>query len=104
MDDELKANLSDTNQWVRLLYMLLFFFVLYPLSLILYLLVIILAGFALVTGQPNENLRDFGRGLASYTYEILLFLTYNEERIPFPFSPWPEVEGEKSQLEQQERE
>jgi len=42
----------------------------------------------LLTGKANINILNFGRSLAVYTYHILLFLTFNTEVLPFPFSAW----------------
>lgn len=43
---------------------------------------------ALLTGKPNQNILNFGRSLSIYTYHILLFMTFNTETLPFPFSDW----------------
>jgi hypothetical protein len=42
----------------------------------------------LLTGTANQNVLQFGRGLSVYTYHILLFITFNTEVMPFPFSDW----------------
>ena len=44
---------------------------------------------ALTVRKPNGNARRFGRSLSSYLAEIVLFLSYNGEGKPWPFSPWP---------------
>ncbi len=41
-----------------------------------------------ITGQGNERLVGLGRRLSHYVYQILLFLTYNTDEKPFPFSDW----------------
>jgi hypothetical protein len=44
----------------------------------------------LFTGVNNEKLQKFGADLASYTYQIVLYLTFNTEDRPFPFDlEWP---------------
>lgn len=43
---------------------------------------------ALVTGRPNPNILNFGRSLSTYIYRITLFMTFNTETLPFPFSAW----------------
>lgn len=43
---------------------------------------------ALLTGKPNQNILNFGRSLSVYIYHILLFMTFNTETLPFPFSDW----------------
>jgi hypothetical protein len=46
--------------------------------------------FKLITGEINENLRVLGKQTARYIYDVMLFLTFNTEKKPFPFAPWPD--------------
>lgn len=80
-------NSSERTQLVRLLYMLLFGLFLYLALIVLVVAVIVQFIFALFTGESIAGLRNFSRDLAQYIYQITLFLTYNEERRPFPFNP-----------------
>lgn len=89
---ELKQNLQNTNQWIRILYMVLFWIVLYFSMMVAGVLIFIQVLFALITGSDNKNLRGFSADLAKYINQILLFLTYNEDRKPFPFAAWGEIE------------
>ena len=89
---QVKQNLQDTNQWIRILYMVLFWVVLYFSMMVAGALIFIQVLFALITGSENKNLRDFSVGLIKYINQILLFLTYNEDRKPFPFAAWGELE------------
>jgi len=90
--EQMKQNLQDTNQWIRILYMVLFWIVLYFSIMVTGGLVFIQVLFALVTGSDNKNLRSFSADLTTYINQILLFLTYNDDRKPFPFAAWGEVE------------
>jgi hypothetical protein len=86
---DLKTHLTRPGTWIRGLYMLLFA-VLYGLVEILIAAVVIFQfGMMLIQGRTNEQLTSFGRGLSSYVYQIMLFLTYNTDAKPFPFSAWP---------------
>ena len=92
--DELRENLTETNTWLRGLNMLLFIIIyafLFHLAEIV-LLAVILAQFVikLITGSVNQRLLDLAYGTSTYIYQIFLFLTFNSEERPFPFSPWPE--------------
>jgi hypothetical protein len=91
--EQIKQNLKDTNQWMRILYMVLFAIILYFASMVTGILIVVQAIFALITGEDNKNLRELGAGLATYINQIYLFLTYNDERKPFPFAAWGEVES-----------
>jgi len=46
----------------------------------------------LVTGQANAQLLRLAKNLSVYLLEVLEFQTFNTERHPFPFSPWPDEE------------
>lgn len=91
--EQIKQNLKDCNQWMRILYMVLFAIILYFASMVTGILIVVQAIFALITGEDNKNLRELGAGLATYINQIYLFLTYNDERKPFPFAAWGEVES-----------
>ena len=90
--EQIKNNLKDTNQWIRILYMVLFAIILYVAMMVTGILVVVQAVFALITGEDNKNLRELGAGLAKYINQIYLFLTYNDSRKPFPFAKWGELE------------
>ncbi|MBE0438699.1 MAG: DUF4389 domain-containing protein [Gammaproteobacteria bacterium] len=85
---EIKGNLSNVNQWLRIAYMLLFGFILYFVMMVMWVVVVVQAIFTLVTGKTNENLAPFSNDLSHYISHIVMFLTYNQEAKPFPFSPW----------------
>lgn len=90
--EQIKQNLQDGNQWMRILYMFLLAIALYVSMLVTGAVIVIQALFALVTGEDNSNLRSLGAGLTRYITQIFSFLTYNDERKPFPFAAWGEVE------------
>ncbi|MDX1656667.1 MAG: DUF4389 domain-containing protein [Candidatus Competibacteraceae bacterium] len=90
VDPNLKKNVTRRNTWLRGLYMLLFALI-YSLAEVVVIAVAILQFLVvLVTASPNTRLLEFGRGLSCYIYQIWLFLTFNDERLPFPFDRWPD--------------
>jgi Domain of unknown function (DUF4389) len=91
MDDELKQNLTAAETWMRGLFIMLFVFFLVIARLVTGAVVIIQFLFTVFSGQVNENLRDFGAGLAQFIYQVLLFITYNTDDKPFPFQSWPQA-------------
>jgi len=93
-NEELKKNLTSGNQWMRLLYMVLFAFLLEIAGLVMLAIVALQFLFSISTGSANDNLRRLGDQIASYFYQTLQFLVYNSEEKPFPFSEWPESEVE----------
>jgi len=92
MSDEreaLKRNLSDENTWLRLLFMILFAVLLGLSDLVLFAVVLLQFGFVLFGGERNRELLEFGARLARFRYQVVRFLTYNDDARPWPFSPWP---------------
>lgn len=93
-NEELKHNLTSGNQWLRLVYMVLFAFLLEVAGFVMLAVVILQFLFAIITGRANDNLRRLGDQIASYFYQTLQFLIYNTEEKPFPFAEWPESDVE----------
>ncbi|MDT8428176.1 MAG: DUF4389 domain-containing protein [Pseudomonadales bacterium] len=89
MSDDIVQNLKQIPQWQRIVFMLGFIVVLYIAATVLLVITLAQALFSLLTGKDNENLRALGAALASYVHAILMFLTYNSDHKPFPFSPFP---------------
>lgn len=88
--EKIKQNILTVDHWIRLVYMILFAFVLQIASIVIGAVVILQFIFALVTGSSNTNLRQLGASLTCYISDTLRFLTYNSEDKPFPFADWPE--------------
>ena len=92
----MKMNI-ETNQisnntstiWKRGLYMLLFAFLIGVAKFITFSVVVLQFFLILVNGTPNDQLLTFGKSLSIYTYQIMLFLTFNSETQPYPISGWP---------------
>ena len=90
MDEELKQRLIEESTWLRGLYMVLFI-IINEITKVLLMAVVVFQFLAtLFTSKRNQQLLNFGGSLSAYIYQIVLFLTYNAEEKPFPFSPWPE--------------
>lgn len=93
-DEELRepgieSNIKSRSTWLRLLFMILFL-VLWGISRLVILAVVVLQFlWVLFSGRTNPRLGAFGLSLATYSYQIITFLTYNTEEQPFPFSDWP---------------
>ena len=98
-EQHLKSNLQNKSQWMRIVYMMLFWVALYFSIMIIALLTFVLVIFTLITGKVNDNLRQFSAGLTNYINQIILFLTYNEERKPFPFAEWGKLEEKNIETE-----
>lgn len=77
------------NQLIRLVFMVIFAALLQLAIMVLWPVVVLQFGFALITGSDNEALREFGKSLSTFVRQTLDFLTYNTEDKPFPFQDWP---------------
>lgn len=86
----LEDNVKSRATWLRLLFMIVFVLI-YGLSRLVVGAVVILQFFwVLITGDVNAQLLGLGRSLATYTFQIVLYLTYNSDERPFPFDlDWP---------------
>ena len=88
-ETSLEENLKRPSTWLRLLFMILFL-ALWGISRFVVLAVVVLQFFwVLIGGKTNARLAVFGQSLATYTYQIVRYLTFNTEERPFPFSDWP---------------
>jgi Domain of unknown function (DUF4389) len=88
MDEQLNYNLTQLSTWKRIFFMLVFAAIGSLVRLMIWAVILLQVGSTLLTGKTNPNILNFGRSLSTYTYHILLFLTFNTETLPFPFSDW----------------
>ena len=87
--NELLERMQQKTKWVRALYMALFLIVLWLLKLLFLGVIILQFIIVLISDQTNTNLLHFAKSLSYYSYQIYLFLSYNTDDKPFPFSDWP---------------
>lgn len=95
MENDLKHNIKNQSTWVRGLYMLLFSFLAGIADFVLFGVVLFQFVHKLLTGKVNERLLKLGRGLASYIYQIIQFLTFNSEYHPYPLGAWPKTSSKQ---------
>lgn len=89
MADEIRDNIRNRRVWLRLFYLALFAVILNIASALFGALVVIQFGFVLLGGTANANLKRFGRSLARFIADVVLYMTFNTDDRPFPFSDWP---------------
>lgn len=88
-NDDIIQNLKNTASWKRLLFMALFIVAYTIAEFAIWAAILFLVFFNLFMGGSNERALLLGRQLSVYIYHILLYLTYNTEERPFPFTDWP---------------
>jgi hypothetical protein len=93
-----KENLKNRSTWLRLFFMFVMT-LLYAVSRVVVSVVVLLQFFwVLLTAETNKPLEALGLSLATYTYQIIRYLTFNTEERPFPFDlDWPVGPPEKNQ-------
>lgn len=90
MNDRHRSAFGDRRIWMRGLYML-FFAIAYTIAeLLVGLVALFQFVVVLFTGTVDERVLRFGRNLSAYAFQIWQFVTFNDERLPFPFSEWPD--------------
>lgn len=89
MSDISDASGGKRNIWLRGLWMLLMLLVLHVCGTVLLIVTVVQFVVALLSGTPIERLAVFGRNLGSYFRQIVHFLAFATEEVPFPFSEWP---------------
>jgi hypothetical protein len=92
MEQQTKTHLLDPETWIRLLYRIVFGLLSILARMVVWIVAVLQFLLVLITGADNKNLRDLGQGAAKWTYQAFLFLTFNSNDKPFPFSDWPEIE------------
>jgi len=88
MQQDINDNLKKISTWKRFFFMLVFSVIVGLVRILLWAIILLQVASALFTGNPNQNILDFGSKLSAYLYHILIFLTYNTDKLPFPFSDW----------------
>lgn len=78
--------------WIRALYMLLMAVILQICGTLLCALTLVQFVLVLLTAAPNARLIAFSRSLGRYMLQIVWFLTFASEDVPFPFGDWPASE------------
>jgi hypothetical protein len=87
-----KENAKNVDTWLRGLFIIIFGVIFYVLYFVIWVLVVFQFLTKVVTGELNKNLGQLSESLTSFAFQILLYITFQSEERPFPFSPWPKNE------------
>ena len=91
----LEKNLRSSATWLRLVFMLIACVFISLAGLVGTAVVVLGFLTVLFTGETNAQLKQFGKSLVSYIYQIGLYLTFNSETKPFPLgADWPSADSE----------
>ena len=86
-DSTFKMTRKETA--IRLLFALLFAAIYSVSELVVFSLAVLQFGFQFILGESNDKVASFSRCLNKYIFQVLQFVTLNQEEKPFPFSDWP---------------
>ncbi|MDO8844018.1 MAG: DUF4389 domain-containing protein [Methylicorpusculum sp.] len=92
MQEQINENLKKPSTWKRIVFIMLFAIIVGLVRVVLWGIILLQIAYTLLTGNSNKNILDLGKKLAAYLYHILLFLTFNTDEMPFPFSDWNTTE------------
>ncbi len=87
-EEDINENLKKISTWKRIFFILIYSVIVGLVRMMLWAIILLQIASALLTGSSNPNILNFGRKLSAYLYHILLFLTFNTDDLPFPFSDW----------------
>lgn len=97
--DEIKTNLLDVDQWIRILFMALFAVAAWLILIGLIVLVLVQTLIMLVSGEPNRNLQKAAYMFGCYLQELIQFMAYNTNKKPYPFADFPNADNFDSTAE-----
>ena len=80
---------NKRNIWIRAIFMLLVGLALHISGMVLFVVTVIQFAMTLLNDAPNTRLVSFGRSIGNYMRQIVNFLAFATEEMPFPFSEWP---------------
>ena len=74
---------------VRILYMLLFALVFWVVNWVLVVTALAQVLVRILSGRPSPELARFGGGLARYAAQVVEYLTFVTDRVPYPAGQFP---------------
>jgi D-alanyl-lipoteichoic acid acyltransferase DltB (MBOAT superfamily) len=83
------AGPSRKDVVIRLLFTILFVAILWIVKCLIYLTVVFQYVYLLVALKHSEPVRAFANRLAAFAYQLIRYLTLNDNEKPFPFKPFP---------------
>lgn len=89
MNENSDTPTNKRNIWIRGLFMLLMALAYHVSGTVMFIVTVIQFVMTLLIDIPNARLVSFGRSLGRYFQQLVNFLTFATEQIPFPFSEWP---------------
>jgi hypothetical protein len=89
MTDPLLTTPDKRSIWLRALLMILMAMAFHLATMLIGVLAVVQFVLALVSDAPNTRLCTLGQSLGRYLRQIVDFVSFATEEVPFPFSDWP---------------
>lgn len=85
-----KGNVKFRSTWLRLFFMIVVVLLAGVSRVVVGAVIVLQFFYVLFAGETNKRLEQLGQALATFTYQIIRYLTFNTEERPFPFdADWP---------------
>jgi hypothetical protein len=94
MKQQTKDKIFAKDKWLRALFMVMYLIIMFIVKIVLWFVIAFQFIAILFTDKPNKMLLEFSKSLSIYTYQMLMYLTYNAETKPYPLSSWPKSEAD----------
>jgi hypothetical protein len=79
---------GTSGNLLRGLFMLLFFVAARVVGVLVAAIAIFQFIIVFINKKPDDKLKEFGDDLSLYAEDIILYMSYNTENRPWPFSDW----------------
>ncbi len=89
MNDDFADPIVEKSIWMRGLKTVLMALTYQLASTVLLAVAVVQFAWTLMKQTPNGQLIRLGRSLGRYQNEIARFVSFDTEKVPFPFSDWP---------------
>jgi hypothetical protein len=96
VDQQTKDNVTRKGTWLRFLYMILFAVIFNIAEFVVVVVVIVQFITKLFTGDVHKRLVEFADNVAQYLADIVRYLAFRTEELPYPFGDWPGTPPAKS--------
>jgi hypothetical protein len=88
METQTRNNLKNKTTWMRLLHMVLYAIAFNIAEVLIAIITLVQFFTVLFAKTPNLRLQTFGGELGEYIRDIVDFLTYRTDHMPYPASDW----------------
>ena len=88
MENQTRNNLKNKATWMRLIFIVLFTIAFNIAEILIAIITVVQFFTVLFAKTPNPRLQSLGGDLGEYIREVVGFLTYRTEHMPYPVSDW----------------